>query len=143
MKTRCHIYQFSIFCIALLCSCVLTDILIYEPPDIVQIKTPVPEIQYNHDTHFALYWTPNKEPDLAGYHWNWLSMADSTVVDTLTEQAAIPDTVNWKTFNHSKMEGEHWFFLSAFDWSGNESENNPVYYMHVSDGIVTLRSEND
>ena len=140
MKTRCHIYQFLILCI-MLCSCVLTDILTYEPPDIVQIKTPVPEIQYNHETHFALYWIPNSEPDLAGYHWNWLTIVDSVVVDTVTEKVAIPNDVNWKTFNLSKMIGDHWFFLSAFDWHGNESDNNPIYYMYVVDGHVELRSE--
>ena len=136
MKTAYCIYQFSILCVVLLCSCILTDILIYEPPDIIQVKAPVPEVQYNTTTHFGLYWIPNREPDLAGYYWNWLVNGD-----TVTEQYNIPDTVNWKIFNREKMEGGHRFFLSAFDWNGNESENNPVYYMCVVDGNVTLRGE--
>ena len=138
MKTAYHIYQFSILYIALLCNCVLTDVMVHEPPDIIQIKTPVPEVQYDTTTHFGLYWRHNRESDLAGYHWNWLVFADSTLVDTLTEQRAIPAGTNWKIFNGAKMEGNHWFFLSAFDWYGNES-GGTSYLLHVIDGMPILK----
>jgi len=88
------------------------------------------------ETSHIIEWTPNTEPDLDGYKI-YIGSAPGAYDKT------------YQTFGKEETEfditflgnGVFYAMLTAFDTSGNESINNPIYRLHIINDILILKKE--
>lgn len=121
----------AVFAQSILAGCVLGSCLFFLATD----------VQSATNTSATLQWAANVEPDLAGYR-----IYHGTTPGVYGNPRSVGNTTTYQ-FSNLASEATHYFTITAFDTSGNESLPSPEVNKHIkgiSDGaIIPVNSDSD